>query len=82
MPSTYQLNELAWGDQYLIGASLAGTPGVVIGRHNTLAWGITASQLDTSDLWQEEINNDFTKYKVDGEWRDLTYREEVIRIKG
>lgn len=53
-----------------------------MGRHNTLAWGMTAAQLDTSDLWQEEINSDFTKYKVDGEWRELTFREETIKVKG
>ena len=53
-----------------------------MGRHNTLAWGMTAAQLDTSDLWQEEINSDFTKYKVDGEWRELTFREEIIKVKG
>ena len=56
MPSSYQLNELVWGDKYLIGASFVGTPGIVMGRHNTMAWGMTASWSDGADLWEEEIN--------------------------
>ena len=66
MPSSYQLNELVWGDKYLIGASFVGAPGIAMGRHNKMAWGMTAPQSDGSDLWEEEINEEFTKYKVDG----------------
>ena len=51
----------------MIGSSFVGVPGIVLGRHNSLAWGITAAWVDGSDLWEEEINKDLTQYLVDGQ---------------
>ena len=73
---------MSWGDNYLIGATLVGLPGVSIGRNNHSAWAITAALADSTDLWEEEINEDGTQYKVDGEWRNLKKIKEVIKIKG
>ena len=53
-----------------------------MGRSKHLAWGLTAAIVDNSDLWEEEISLDGDQYLVDGEWRDLSVREEVIKIKG
>ena len=32
---------------------------------------MTVALGDSTDLWEEELNEDKTKYKVDGEWRDI-----------
>jgi len=47
-----------------------------------MTWGLTAAIVDNSDLWQEELNESKTHYSVDGEWRELSISEEVIKIKG
>ena len=57
-------------------------PGLHLGRNKDIAWSITAAWMDNTDLWQEEINEEFTQYKVDGEWRDLKKTIERISIKG
>jgi len=51
LPSPWTLNELYWGDNYLIGSSVAGIPGVGIGRNKNFAWAMTATLVDSSDLW-------------------------------
>ena len=57
-------------------------PGIGMGRSKDLAWGLTAAIVDNSDLWEEELNEAGTHYKVDGQWRELEIIEEVIKVKG
>ena len=71
IPSFWQLQELIWGDNYLSGASVPGNPMIYVGKNKRITWTVTAALADISDLWQEELNEDETKYKVDGEWRDM-----------
>jgi acyl-homoserine lactone acylase PvdQ len=54
--------ELVWGDQFLIGASMPGSPLIGIGRSKNLSWGITAPLSDSSDMWQEKISEDGKQY--------------------
>ena len=82
IPTTWQLQELIFDDKNIIGSSFPGGPGIAIGRSNSLAWGITVSLTDSADLWQEVTNDDFTQYKVDGEWRNFEKVVERIQIKG
>lgn len=82
LPAVWVLNELVWGEKYAMGATLMGVPGVSIGRTKDMSWGITTPIGDNSDLWAETLNEDETKYFVDGEWRDLQIEEEFIEVKG
>ena len=72
VPSVWSLGSLSWDDHYVIGSQLVGVPGVSIGRNNNMAWSLTAALSDATDIWEEEIDQDASKYKVDGEWRDIT----------
>ena len=82
IPAFWQLNELIWEEKYVIGAALVGCPGISMGRSKDMTWGLTASIVDNSDLWEEELSKDGKQYLVDETWRDLSVREEVIKIKG
>ena len=64
------------------GGQLVGVPLISIGRSNEITWGCTTARPDTSDIWEEKLNEDETEYFVDGEWRKLDIYEEVIKIKG
>ena len=81
LPSTETLNELKWDDGYMIGASVPGIPLVATGRNKSLSWAITATLVDNTDLWEEEINEEYTHYLVDGEWRDIKKIYEQILVK-
>lgn len=82
IPSFWTLNELIWEDKFMIGGSVPGVPLIGIGRSKNASWGQTAPLSDTSDLWQETIDESGTKYKLNGEWKDLKIEKEQILIKG
>jgi penicillin G amidase len=71
----------------VIGATLPGTPFVVLGRTPDVAWGFTNTGPDVQDLFLEQINPDNPQqYRVPAEqgiaWADFETRTETIRIKG
>ena len=62
------------------GFSLASVPGVVIGRTNRIAWGMTTSYVDVQDLYLEQLQGD-TARRGDT-FEPLTVRSEEIRVQG
>ena len=60
------------------GFTFAGLPGVVIGHNQDIAWGMTNSGVDVTDLYLEKVDGD--RYEVDGQWRDLDKRQETIKL--
>ncbi|MDM7943686.1 MAG: penicillin acylase family protein [Hydrogenophaga sp.] len=71
----------------VIGATLPGTPFVVLGRTEQVAWGFTNTAPDVQDLYIEQINPaNPAQYRVpssDAEprWADFSLRMETIRVK-
>lgn len=72
----------------VVGATLPGTPFVVLGRTEGAAWGFTNTGPDVQDLFIEAIDPaDPGRYRVpspggDTAWEPFVIREEVIRVKG
>lgn len=62
------------------GFSFAGVPGVIIGHNGNIAWGFTNLGPDVTDFYLERIVGD--TYLRDGQWEQVTTREETIRIRG
>ncbi len=66
-----------------VGVGFAGTPGVVIGHNQRIAWGVTNGTIDTQDYFIEKpdpSNPDAFEYK--GVYEPAQVREEVIRVAG
>ena len=63
------------------GASLPFAPGVVIGHNQRIAWGITNTESDCSDLYLERLSEDGTAAEYLGAWEPLTIREETIEVR-
>ena len=82
LPPVWYLASVRGGPYAAVGATLAGVPGVVIGRTPTVAWGLTNAMLDDGDLWTEEVDGTGTRYRVDGDWRDLEVETQEIRRRG
>ena len=55
---------------------------MINGRNKSFAWSMTNGVADTTDLWEEEVNEEVTKYRVDGEWRELKRIPEQLKVKG
>jgi penicillin G amidase len=62
------------------GFSFSGVPGVVIGHNGRIAWGFTNLEPDVTDFYLERVIGD--TYLRDGDWEEVTTREEVIKIAG
>ena len=62
------------------GFSFAGVPGVIIGHNGQIAWGFTNLGPDVTDFYLERIVGQ--TYLRDGQWDEVTTREETIRIRG
>jgi penicillin G amidase len=65
------------------GVGVAGSPILLIGFSNRVAWGVTALGADQADLFQLETSMERPdQYRFDGAWRRMTVHREVIRVKG
>ena len=62
------------------GYTFAGMPGVVIGHNQNIAWGMTNSGVDTTDLYLEKLSGD--GYLYDGRTKPFTSRTETIKVAG
>ncbi|MEV6764815.1 penicillin acylase family protein [Streptomyces sp. NPDC051105] len=62
------------------GYTFAGMPGVVIGHNADIAWGMTNSGVDVTDLYLEKLSGD--GYLYDGRTKPFTSREETIKVAG
>ncbi|MEV0641034.1 penicillin acylase family protein [Streptomyces sp. NPDC050619] len=62
------------------GYTFAGMPGVVIGHNQDIAWGMTNSGVDVTDLYLEKLTGD--GYLYDDKVKPFTTREETIKVAG
>lgn len=67
----------------VIGATLPGVPGVVLGRNEHIAWGFTNTGPDVQDLFIEQVDPaDPSRYRTPDGWATFETVREVIRVKG
>lgn len=65
------------------GCSIAGVPFVVIGRNESVAWGVTNAMLDDEDFYVEEVDSAQhpTRYRLNGQWRPIEQSLDTILVK-
>jgi penicillin amidase len=81
LPSIWYLAHLEGGRFNVVGASLPGTPAVVIGHNARIAWGLTNLMTDVQDLYIERVNaNNEAEYE--GNWEPMRLVHETIGVKG
>ncbi|HEX9652557.1 MAG TPA: penicillin acylase family protein, partial [bacterium] len=81
-PSIWYEMHLSCGDLNVTGVSLPGTPGILIGHNEDIAWGLTNGMVDDVDFYIEKINPDNPKQYWDGKaWLDFQIYEEEIAVK-
>lgn len=82
-PALWYFAHLSAPGLNVIGATLPGIPGVVLGRNDRIAWGFTNTAPDVQDLYIEQINPDNQRqYRTPDGWADFVTRTETIRVKG
>ena len=83
VPSLFHVAHVRGGDLDVIGASVPGVPGVVIGHNRDVAWGMTAGLADVSDCYIEEFDPDEPdRYRTPTGWERAKTRVERIEVRG
>ncbi|HKL34550.1 MAG TPA: penicillin acylase family protein, partial [Tangfeifania sp.] len=77
----YQMHQQAEGSLDVTGLVLPGQPFVICGHNDSIAWGMTNVAVDDLDFYAETLNEDSTKYLLDGEWKNLRLQPEIIQTK-
>ena len=83
MPATWYEIALHGPGLDVIGFSLPGTPGVLIGHNDHIAWGVTNVEADDTDLYLETLDpvNHPGQYRYNNHWLPLQIHQETISIR-
>ena len=79
LPSVWYEVILRSPDNTMIGVSIPGVPGVVLGRTHHLSWGATYSFMDMIDFRIEHCKDG--KFRRGREWKPFKLRKEEIKVK-
>jgi penicillin G amidase len=91
LPNIWYRVQLEWVEESqadpramrLVGISLPGVPGVIVGSSGDLAWGFTNLTGDLVDLVRVEVHpDDPDQYQVPGGWENFGSRSERIEVRG
>ncbi len=83
IPAVWYVAHLSGAGLDVIGATLPGTLGVLIGHNARVAWGITASMIDGQDLYVERADPARPRrFAFRDGWEDAQVIREEIRIRG
>lgn len=88
MPNIWYRAHLVWrtaegGQREMVGVTLPGVPGVIVGSNRRVAWAFTNAALDTSDLVLLEIDpDDPRRYRVPEGWREFEVIRETLAVAG
>jgi penicillin amidase len=83
MPSIWYEAHLSGDGLDVVGATMPGLPSILIGHNQHLAWGITASMVDTQDLYLERLKPDDPHYyETPNGWEPIAIRREAIQVRG
>ena len=80
-PAVWYLAHVSGGTLDAIGATLPGVPGVMIGRNQRIAWGITALLGDVQDLYVEKVNTR-DQAEFNGALEPVRIVRETIKVRG
>jgi penicillin amidase len=65
------------------GASFPGSPAVIIGFNDSIAWGVTNAGRDVIDYYELQFRDTaMTDYWFGNSWKKAEHRTETIKIKG
>jgi acyl-homoserine-lactone acylase len=66
---------------HFAGANFPGSPFPFLGHNEDLGWTNTVNTPDMIDVYKLELDETGTRYRLDGEWRDLESRWVTLPVK-
>ncbi len=81
-PATWYLARMQLSAGGVIGATIPGIPAIMVGRSDSIAWGLTSSYLDDQDVFIEELNPDNPEeYRTPDGFKEFVTRSSIIEVK-
>ena len=66
---------------HFAGANFPGSPFPFLGHNENLGWTNTVNRPDMTDVYRLELNDSGTRYRLDGEWRDLESKTVTLPVR-
>lgn len=83
LPSIWYEMHLVSPNMNVYGATLPGSPAVIIGFNDSISWGVTNGGRDVRDWYRIEFKDaSRNEYKLDGTWKPVTKKAEQYLIRG
>ena len=81
-PNIWFMADLSAPGLHVAGVTLPGTPFVIAGHNEHVAWGFTALYADVQDLYVEKLDGRGNYQAADGSLKPLSVDHEVIHVRG
>lgn len=83
LPSIWYEMQLSGPSSNTYGVSLPGSPFIIIGFNDYIAWGVTNAMRDVKDYYEIKFRDNSKKaYWYNGRWTNTHLRIEEIKVKG
>lgn len=83
LPSIWYEMQLSTPQVKTYGATLPGSPFVIIGFNDSIAWGVTNAQRDVKDYYAIQFKDkQRSQYWFNNQWKQAQQRIEAIKVKG
>ena len=82
-PSVWYEMQISTPDVNVYGVSFPGSPNVIIGFNDNIAWGVTNAQRDVRDYYEIQFKDESRKeYLYNGKWTPTQLKIDTIKVKG
>ena len=82
-PTLWYLARLELASGGVIGGTIPGVPAVIVGRSESLGWGLTTANLDDQDIVIERLNPaNPEEYQTAQGWARFETRRSIVEVRG
>lgn len=83
LPSVWYEMQITTPNVNVYGATFPGSPNVIIGFNDNIAWGVTNAQRDVRDYFEIQFKDDSRKeYLFNGKWEQTRFKIDTIKVRG
>lgn len=83
LPSVWYEMQITTPNVNVYGATFPGSPSVIIGFNDNIAWGVTNAQRDVRDYYQIQFKDESrSEYMYNGQWTPTEFKIDTIKVRG
>jgi len=82
-PSVWYEMQITTPNVNVYGVSFPGSPNIIVGFNDNIAWGVTNAQRDVKDYYEIQFKDESRKeYMYNGKWTQTELKIDTIKVKG